>query len=190
MFTVQLGILLGYVVLLYAVAFWSRRLDRGGVVGYFLAGRGLPPLVVGDLVKPSVRREMTPRAEQLLCRLTVLGVSAITLLLALRIASILKTLMIGLSLTTAYTLVVLATLYAPRFCRRSSAWVTLAAGIATLALWQLVPRVRLFSHPIYAEWLVCTAAFLLVPLFDRRRVAAAGPGITPEPARGSAAEPG
>jgi SSS family solute:Na+ symporter len=135
---------------------------------------GSSTLVVNDLFKPLLRRELSPKAELLACRLAVLAVSGLTLLLALRVASILQTLLVGLSLTTAYTLVILATLYVPSLCRRSSAWVTLAVGIAVLAAWQFLPGMRVVSHPIYAEWIVCLAAFLLVPLVDRRRIVAPG----------------
>ncbi len=61
MFTIQLAILGAYVLLLYAVAFYAERLGRGGVVGYFLANRGLPPLVVA--VAPAVTQAGLPAAN-------------------------------------------------------------------------------------------------------------------------------
>jgi Na+/pantothenate symporter len=124
-FTIQLGILGANVVLLYVVTFHAGRLGRGGVVGYFPAGRGLPTIVVA--VAPADITLAGPWAADVSTACALLLGSA-----------------------------------------------TLVVGIVVLALRQFVPEVRLVSHPIYAEWIVCLATFLLVPLFDRRRIVAPG----------------
>jgi SSS family solute:Na+ symporter len=80
--------------------------------------------------------------------------------------------MIGLSLTTAFTVVFLFTVYAPRLCRRSSAFYTGVAGIAVVAAWLIFDELEMFVHPIYLEWPVCLAAFLAVTVIDRRRIPA------------------
>ncbi len=82
-------------------------------------------------------------------------------------------LLIGLTLATAYTLVVLTTLYAPALCRRSSATWTLATTGAALVAWLLAPPSwRVLPHPIYFTWIVSLLTFFLVALLDRRRIAA------------------
>ena len=106
-------------------------------------------------------------------RLTVLGTGLLTLWLAFNAVGILQTLLIGLSLTTAFTIVFLFTLFAPGLCRKNSAFYTTLAGVLTLAAWQLLPAVRIFAHPIYLEWLVCLLTFFAVTVLDSKRITAA-----------------
>jgi len=132
---------------------------------------GSATLVSSDIVKRFFVRDLEPRQDLRLCRITVAVLSLVTFLLAITVEGILKTLLVGLTLTTAYTLVVLATLFAPGLCRRSSATWTLAATMVALAAWLLMPPSwRFLPHPIYFTWLVSLAVFFTVPLFDRRRI--------------------
>jgi SSS family solute:Na+ symporter len=84
--------------------------------------------------------------------------------------------LIGLTLTTAYTLVTLMTLFWPQVCRRSHATWTLLAAMAALGVWLASPQVRSFfqgidlPHPIYFCWMVSLVTFTLVAVFDRRRI--------------------
>jgi SSS family solute:Na+ symporter len=97
----------------------------------------------------------------------------ITFGLALAVEGILKALLVGLTLTTAYTLVVLMTMYCPKLCRRSSASWTLSTTMAALALWLIAPGDwRVLPHPIYLAWIVSIVTFLLVAVFDKRRIQA------------------
>ena len=80
---------------------------------------------------------------------------------------IVKVMLIGLSLTTAFTLVFLCTLFAPSLCRKNTAFWTTLVGIAGLILWQLCPAVRLFPHVIYFEWVICIVTLLIVRLVDK-----------------------
>jgi len=130
-------------------------------------------IVVRDIYLRYVRPQSRPEHALLVNRLVVLVIGLVTLALAWQINDILKALMQGLSLTTGPTVVVLFTFFAPRLCRRSSAWCTILAGIVTMVLWFAMPQTRLLSHVIFQEWVVCLAVFLLVPLVDRRRVTVA-----------------
>jgi SSS family solute:Na+ symporter len=112
------------------------------------------------------------RQEQLVCRLTVASLSVVTFLLALTVRSILDMLLVALTLSTAYTLLVLMTIFWPAVCRRSSATWTLLATMGALAVWLLVPAGwRIFPHPIYFTWLVSLVAFFLVAAVDREPIA-------------------
>ena len=107
----------------------------------------LATLAGREVIKRFVAPDMGPALEQLVCRATVAGLSVVTLLLALTVQGILRVLLIGLTLATAYTLLVLMTLYWPRACRRSSASWTLASTMVALALWQLAPPTwRVLPH--------------------------------------------
>ncbi len=97
-------------------------------------------------------------------------IGAVTLGLALRISEMLGALLQGLSLTAGPTVVILFAFFAPRLCRIGSAFWTVVAGLAVMALWHTVPRTHLVTHVIYLEWIVCVGVFLLVPLFDSRRI--------------------
>jgi SSS family solute:Na+ symporter len=135
---------------------------------------GSATLVSSDLVKRFVATELTPLWEQRVCRATVALLSIVTFLLALTVQGILRVLLIGLTLATAYTLIVLMTMFWPGACRRSSASWTLVATMASLAAWLVAPPSwRVFPHPIYFTWLVSLVTFFAVAAIDRRAISGA-----------------
>ncbi len=137
---------------------------------------GSATLVLGDIIKPLQRNRVQGQregalSEQAICRITVLVLSGITLALSLLVSGILKMLLIGLTLNTAYTLVVMITLFWPRRCRRSSATWTLAATMSSLAFWLLIPQSwHILPHPIYFTWIVSLIVFFAVPAIDSREI--------------------
>jgi SSS family solute:Na+ symporter len=132
---------------------------------------GSATLVCGDVIKRFFAPQLSPAREQLVCRVTVALISVATFLLALTVSGILKALLVGLSLSTAYTLLVLATMFFPRLCRRGAATWTLASTMAAFALWLAAPASwRVLPHPIYFTWLVSLVTFLLVAVLDRRPI--------------------
>jgi SSS family solute:Na+ symporter len=132
---------------------------------------GSATLVSSDIVKRFFAPDLSPGRELLLGRITVAVLSVFTFLLALTIQGILKALLIGLTLTTGYTLIALMTIYAPGLCRRSSAIWTLLATMGSLALWWALPESgRIFAHPIYFTWIASLAAFFLTALLDGRKI--------------------
>ncbi|MBU8933485.1 MAG: sodium:solute symporter family protein [candidate division Zixibacteria bacterium] len=141
---------------------------------------GSATLVVGDLIKRFVTPDMTERREKMISRLTILVLSVLTYLLAVTVSGILKTLLIGLTLTTAYTLVTLMTIFFPGLCRRGHATWTLVMAMIALVVWLTVPQISaLFAgwglpHPIFFCWIVCLLTFAFVLLFDKRRIQAIG----------------
>ena len=130
---------------------------------------GAGTLFVQDVYKRFLNPNITEKNYLAINRYAVLILGAATLWAAFQAAGIVKTLLIGLSLSTAFTVVFLFTLFAPGLCRRSSAFYTTIAGILALVVWQYVPAVHVFSHPIYMEWIVCVSIFLLVAAFDHAK---------------------
>lgn len=129
-------------------------------------------IVVRDIHVRYVNPRIDQKRQLLISRVVVLLIGAVTLGLALQIREILSALMQGLSLTTGLTVVVLFAFFAPRLCRVSSAFWTVLAGLAVMVVWHTVPRVdNVVPHVIYLEWIVCLAVFVLVTLFDSRRIA-------------------
>ncbi len=128
---------------------------------------GCSNLVVGDILKRYLTPNLNAKQEVLVSRMVTLIVSVITFMLALSVAGILQTLVVGLTLTTAFTVVLLFTMFLPKICKKSCAFWTLLAGIVQLAVWQFVPATHIVPHPIYLAWPVCIAAFLITAALDK-----------------------
>jgi SSS family solute:Na+ symporter len=139
--------------------------DVSTAVGLLL---GSSTLVVNDIYKRFINPDLPEKQQMLISRLTVLGISALTYWMATYAVGIIKTLLIGLTLTTSYTVVLLGLLFTPGLCKKGSAFWTLLTGIAFLALWQFVPAIRIVSHPIYLAWPVAIVTFLAVYFLDPR----------------------
>ncbi|MDU2064598.1 MAG: sodium:solute symporter family protein [Sporomusaceae bacterium] len=119
-----------------------------------------------DIYKKFINPDVSEKNFLAITKLSVLSLGILTLLLAMTISGIISTLMVGLSLTAAFSVIVLFTLFAPGFCRKNSAFNTILAGVIVLVLWQFVPAVRIFPHVIYLEWVTCVGVFLLTYLLD------------------------
>lgn len=130
---------------------------------------GSSSLVVQDILKRNFLPHMTEKQGLTYSRIAVLVLSVLTYALATTVAGILQTIMIGLTLTTAYSVIMLFTLFAPKLCRKSSAFWTLVTGIVFLVIWQLVPATHIVPHPIYLAWPIAIATFLLTTVLDQRR---------------------
>ncbi|MBU0740915.1 sodium:solute symporter family protein [bacterium] len=132
---------------------------------------GSATLVSNDLVKRFWAPDLSAARDQLVCRITVLVLSGFTFLLALTVTGILKMLLVALTLTTSYTLVVLMTMLWPGACRRGSAVWTLGMTKLALVVWLVVPESwRVVSHPVYFLWVVSLVTFVVVMVVDRRRI--------------------
>ena len=140
---------------------------------------GSATLVVGDLIKRFFVPNLDERGERIISRISVLILSVFTYLLAISVSGILKTLLIGLSLTTAYTLVTLMTLFWPSICRRAHAFWTLLVAMVALGLWLVFPqipslfqKINLHHHPIFFCWIVSLITFFLIAVIDKRQIKA------------------
>ncbi len=132
---------------------------------------GSATLVSSDIIKRFFAPNLSPARDQTICRVTVFVLSVFTFLLALTVSGILRMLLIGLTLTTAYTLLVLMTMFWPGMCRRASATWTLLATMVSLVVWLVMPESwRFLPHPIYFTWLVSLVTFFIVAAVDPRRI--------------------
>ncbi|MFZ5944588.1 MAG: sodium:solute symporter family protein [Bacillota bacterium] len=141
--------------------------DVSTAVGLLL---GSSTLVVEDIWKRFIQPQIPEKQQLMLSRLVVLLISLLTYFLATSVLGIIKTLLIGLTLTTSYTLVLLFLIFAPQYCKRASAFWTLLTGIIFLALWQFVPAIRIVPHPIYLAWPVALVTFFIVYFVDSRPI--------------------
>ncbi|MBI4945916.1 MAG: sodium:solute symporter family protein [Bacteroidetes bacterium] len=139
--------------------------DISTAVGLLL---GCATLIIKDIWKVFLQPGISKKQELITSRVIVLVISIVTYILATTVVGILKTLLICLTLTTSYTVILLFSMFLPKLCRKSAAVWTLITGIMLLALWQFVPAIRIVSHPIYLEWPVCIITFLLIYIIDKR----------------------
>lgn len=129
---------------------------------------GSATLFSQDIYKRFINPDVDEKHFMFVTKTSVAVFGVLTFILALTIAGILKTLMVALSLATAFTVIFLFTVYAPKLCRKNSAFYTTLAGIVVLILWQFFPSIRILPHVIYLEWIVCIITFLLTPLLDTK----------------------
>ena len=128
---------------------------------------GAGTLISQDIYKrffnPTVTEDKFLKAN----RLIILVIGVCTLWLAFNAVGIVKVMMIGLSLTTAFTVVFLATMFFPGLCRKGTAFYTTLVGIIGLLAWQLFPAIHFLPHVIYFEWLICLITLFVVRLVDK-----------------------
>lgn len=123
-----------------------------------------------DIHKRFIEPQMSDAKYMMVTRLSVLFLGLLTLSFALTISGIISTLMAGLSLMTAFAVIILMTMYAPQYCSRQAAFYTIMASIIVLVAWMFVPAVRVLPHVIYAEWIVCGLTFCGVSLVSKKRL--------------------
>lgn len=131
---------------------------------------GAGTLFSQDIFKRFIRPNIDEKGYTRVNRIAILGIGLMTLWLAFNAVGILKTMLIGLSLTTAFTLVFLMTIFAPSLCRKNTPFYTTLAGMIALVAWQVCPDVRIFAHPIYMQWLVCVVTFFIVMIVDKQKI--------------------
>lgn len=128
---------------------------------------GAGTLVSQDIYKrffnPSISDSQYVKANRLIILIIGLG----TLWLAFNAVGIVKVMLIGLSLTTAFTLVFLCTMFCPSLCRKNTAFWTTLIGIIGLFAWQFFPAIHFLPHVIYFEWLICIITLLVVRVIDK-----------------------
>jgi SSS family solute:Na+ symporter len=128
---------------------------------------GTGTLISQDIFKRFIKPDISEASYVKANRLIILIIGAGTLWLAFNAVGIVKVMLIGLSLTTAFTLVFLCTMFCPSLCRKNTAFWTTLVGIIGLFAWQLCPQIRVLPHVIYFEWIICIITLLVVRLIDK-----------------------
>lgn len=131
---------------------------------------GTSTLFSQDIYKKIINPNIDEKSFAKITKISVVIIGILTFGLALSVVGILKTLTIALSLTTAFTITFLFTVFKPSLCRKSSASATIIAGIIVLVLWKIMPSIRIVSHPIYLEWIVCLIVFFIVSIVDKKPI--------------------
>ena len=127
-----------------------------------------------DIHKQFIDPQMSDKKYMAITRMSVLLLGLLTLGFALTISGIISTLIAGLSLMTAFAVIVLMTMYAPAYCSRQAAFYTIMASIIVLVAWMVIPAVRVLPHVIYAEWIVCSVTFCGISLVSKKSISTDG----------------
>jgi SSS family solute:Na+ symporter len=144
---------------IFLAALWAA--DVSTAVGLLM---GSSMLVIEDVIKRIYTKKISSGGELFLSRATVLVVSLLSFLLALTVADILNTITSALAITTAFSLLVAASVYFPKLCRRGSGFPIILASLVLWIAWTFIPEIRVLPHLIYAEWLVCGAIFIVAAI--------------------------
>lgn len=128
---------------------------------------GTGTLFSQDIYKRFINPKVSDEKFVTVNRITIFCVGLITLWFAFNAVGILKTMIAGLSMTTALTCVFFFTVFAPGLCRRSSAFYTTLVGLLGLVVWEFVPALHVLQHVIYFEWLICIVTFLVIAVVDK-----------------------
>ena len=131
---------------------------------------GSSTLISQDIYKRFINPSVSPEKYVWINKFSVLFFGILTCTMAMFMQGILTVLLFGLSLCAAFGVILLFTLFAPQYCRRSSAFWTFVAAIATLAAWKYIPAVRIFPHVVFAEWIVCTLTYFVVYFIDNKAI--------------------
>ena len=127
-------------------------------------------LISQDIYKRFINPAISQHSYMKLNRLIILCVGVGTLWLAFNAVGIIKVMLIGASLTTAFTLIFLATMFCPSLCRKNSAFYTTLAGILGIFAWVLIPQTHFVPHVIYFEWVICAITFFIVRVIDKEPI--------------------
>lgn len=126
-----------------------------------------------DIYKRFMNPACTEKQQVNMMRACVMVTGLLTYGMALGVSSILGTIMIGLSLTAAFSVIVIIALFFPQYSSKAAGFWTLLVGLLVLILWTLVPAVRILPNVIYAEWLACIITYAAVyAIAPEKKVAA------------------
>jgi SSS family solute:Na+ symporter len=161
----------------FLAALWAA--DISTAIGLLM---GCSTLVLEDVVKKAWKRPIEGKNQLLVSRLTVLFVSLLSFLLALTASSIVAVITTALAITTSFTILILANIYLPRFCKRAAGFPMMLASLVLWLCWFFLPYVekaspafkalnlrgRVSGQLVYPEWVVCLLIFILCAVFGKK----------------------
>lgn len=123
-----------------------------------------------DIVMNIFKIENTDKQQLLVSRISILILAVLGYILATTIKSMLGSLMFTLNVTVPMFIIITSVFYAPKFCKKSSAFWTMIAGILVMIIWKLIPSSHIFSNVVYLEFPVCLITFFMIYIFDKRPI--------------------
>ena len=126
-------------------------------------------LSAGTLFSKDIyKRYMNPACDESkqlsVMRWSVIISGIMTVGMAMMVSGILNTIMMGLSLTAAFSIIVIVALFFPQYACKAAGFNTMLVGLVLLIAWQLVPAIRIFPHVIYLEWVACILTYVVTAI--------------------------
>lgn len=117
-----------------------------------------------DIYKRFINPDCTDMQQLKVMRGCVGVTGLLTVFMAMSISGILKTIMIGLSLTAAFSVIVIVALFFPKYAVKPAGFNTLVMGLVVIILWLVAPITHIFPHVIYSEWVFCSLTYVVTVL--------------------------
>ena len=131
-----------------------------------------------DIYKRYINPACDESKQLSVMRWSVVISGVLTVGMAMMVSGILNTIMMGLSLTAAFSIIVIVALFFPQYACKAAGFNTMLVGLVLLIAWQLVPAIRIFPHVIYMEWVACTITYVLTAIVAPEKKAL--PAVCPE----------
>lgn len=131
-----------------------------------------------DIYKRYINPTCDESKQLSVMRLSVIVSGVVTVGMSMMVSGILNTIMMGLSLTAAFSIIVIVALFFPQYACKAAGFNTMLVGLVLLVAWQLVPAIRVFPHVIYLEWLACIITYVVTAIVAPEKKAL--PVVCPE----------
>ncbi|MDR2020960.1 MAG: sodium:solute symporter family protein [Treponema sp.] len=169
---------------IFLAALWAA--DISTAVGLLM---GCSTLVVEDIVKKIYKKPIQGKNQMFVSRITVLLVSLFSFFLALTSSSIIATITTALAITTSFTLLLLANIYLPKFCKKAAGFPIMLASLVLWLIWTFLPALETASPAlkalnikaffkgqlVYPEWIFCLVIFAACAIFGKTRTGELAP---------------
>ena len=117
-----------------------------------------------DIYKRYIDKEASDVKQVVVMKGSIIFAGLITVGMAMMVSGILNTIMIGLSLTAAFSVIVIVGLFFPQYTCKAAGFNTILVGLLVLIAWQLFPAVRILPHVIYMEWIACVLTYVITAI--------------------------
>lgn len=117
-----------------------------------------------DIYKRYINPACDESKQLSVMRWSVIISGIMTVGMAMMVSGILNTIMMGLSLTAAFSIIVIVALFFPQYACKAAGFNTMLVGLVLLIAWQLVPAIRIFPHVIYLEWVACIITYVVTAI--------------------------
>ena len=131
-----------------------------------------------DIYKRYINPACDESKQLSVMRWSVVISGVMTVGMAMMVSGILNTIMMGLSLTAAFSIIVIVALFFPQYACKAAGFNTMLVGLVLLIAWQLVPAIRIFPHVIYMEWVACILTYVVTAIVAPEKKAL--PAVCPE----------
>ena len=131
-----------------------------------------------DIYKRYINPACDESKQLSVMRWSVVISGVLTVGMAMMVSGILNTIMMGLSLTAAFSIIVIVALFFPQYACKAAGFNTMLVGLVLLIAWQLVPAIRIFPHVIYMEWVACILTYVVTAIVAPEKKAL--PAVCPE----------